>query len=255
MIPIEQAGPPLDAPDLARPTRSASKGPEKQGPRRRHALARFRQLGFVTVDPASTYKLIKQAWHHSRPRRARLGTWPEDAGPEEPGWRPWPASAIDSVRFFIARVNDSAVSVTSRGRHAADDRESLLYLRGIPDYGFVNDGLGDQALNLAMSICPPFLCGLLVPRNNYITTGTSDLVADKRCFQADGLHIHCLAGCEGSQIATDNIYAVSFSALTAATALSTEPSPRPTAVPSRTSAISKCPRGLMTASPPRAISG
>jgi hypothetical protein len=41
----------------------------------------------------------------------------------------------------------------------------------------------------------------------------------------------------------------------AATAPSSEPSPRPTAAPSRTTAISKCPRGLMTASPPRAISG
>jgi hypothetical protein len=75
-----------------------------------------------------------------------------------------------------------------KGRQAANDRESLLYFRGIADGSFVDDDLGDRTLKLAASIRPPFLCRLLVPRDNYVTTGTCDQIADERCFQVDRFH-------------------------------------------------------------------
>src|SRR6266581_4407650 len=64
-----------------------------------------------------------------------------------------------------------------QSRQPADDREPLLYLRGIADRGFVNDDLGNRALKPAPPVGPPFLRGLLVPRDNDITTGSSDQVA------------------------------------------------------------------------------
>ena len=64
-----------------------------------------------------------------------------------------------------------------------------MHFRWIADGGFVDDDLGDRALKLAPSIRPPFLRGLLVPRDNYVTTGTSDQVADERCFQVDRFHV------------------------------------------------------------------
>ena len=75
-----------------------------------------------------------------------------------------------------------------KGRQAADDRESLLHLRWIADRGFVDDDLRDRALKLATPIRPPFLCRLLVARDNYVMAGTSDQVADERSFQLDRFH-------------------------------------------------------------------
>ena len=60
--------------------------------------------------------------------------------------------------------------------------------------GFVNDDLGDRALKLAASIRPPVLSGLLVPRDNHVTTGTSDQVANECCFQINRFHAFPLCG-------------------------------------------------------------
>src|SRR4051812_13508029 len=101
----------------------------------------------------------------------------------------------ESVRRKDAGSHDSPSQRFSgfrdlKGRQAADDRESLLYFRWIADGGFVNDDLGDRALKLATSIRPPFLRGLLVARDNYVTTGTSHQVADERRFQVNRFHAH-----------------------------------------------------------------
>src|SRR4051812_7441586 len=101
------------------------------------------------------------------------------------------AGSHDGLRQGLGVLRDI------KGRQASDDRESLLYFRGIADRGFVNDDLGDRALKLATSIRPPFLCGVLMPRDNYVTTGTSHQVADERCFQVDRFHTLCLAGLGG----------------------------------------------------------
>jgi hypothetical protein len=65
-----------------------------------------------------------------------------------------------SVRRKDASSHDSPSQRFSgfrdiKGRQAAEDRESLLYLRGIPGRGFVNDDLGDAVLKLAPAIRPP----------------------------------------------------------------------------------------------------
>jgi hypothetical protein len=92
------------------------------------------------------------------------------------------ASCHDGLgqRFGVLRDFES--------RQAANDCESLLNLRWITRRGFVDDDLGDAILKLAPSIRPPLLRRLLVRSDKQVTTGTSDQVADERCFQVHRFH-------------------------------------------------------------------
>ena len=65
---------------------------------------------------------------------------------------------------------------------SADDRQSFLDFRGIAGRRLSDDHLRNRALKEASSIVPPFLRGLLVPRDNHVAAGASDQVADERRF-------------------------------------------------------------------------
>ena len=54
---------------------------------------------------------------------------------------------------------------------------------GIASGGLINDDLGDGTRKLSAPIIPPILRGLLMLRDNYVTTRPSDQVADKRRFR------------------------------------------------------------------------
>jgi hypothetical protein len=91
-------------------------------------------------------------------------------------------------------------------RQTADDRKPLLHFRGIASGGLVDHDLGDRALEHASSIRLPLLRGLLVSRDNHVSAGPSDQVADDGGFQVHRFHdLHQGAGCQADSIAAGSI--------------------------------------------------
>ncbi len=88
---------------------------------------------------------------------------------------------------MIASASASASAVISSSGRPATISSRFCASAASPA-GFVDDDLRNRALKFVTPICPPFLCGLLMPRDYHVTTGTSDQVADKRCFQVHRFH-------------------------------------------------------------------
>src|SRR3982750_3726556 len=89
---------------------------------------------------------------------------------------------------MMACVNASGSFRDIDGRQPAEDPQSFLDFGGVANRCLIDYNLRNRTREMASSIVPPFVCGLLMPRDNYIPTGPRDQVADKRSFQIDGFH-------------------------------------------------------------------
>jgi hypothetical protein len=94
---------------------------------------------------------------------------------------------------MMAWVNDSASSVTSS---AGSELMIASRFRWIAARGFVHDKLGNRTLELAPSIGPPFLCRLLMRRDQQVSARLSHEITDERCFKVNGFHD--IANCKAS---------------------------------------------------------